>query len=223
MIVKTCIHPPGNFGDSAINAYLVKKITGKKPQLISISNRIDYMTNYIVSGSILANADENSIVWGAGFLSFGDKLRTRPKQISAVRGSLTRRMLLQQGIDCPEIYGDPTLLMPRFYKPKVEKTGKIGLIPHYAEILMMGGFSKWKYKKIDICSGVENVVSEVCSCKKILSSSLHGLIVAHAYGIPCERIRLSNLIKGDGFKFMDFESSLPHIDLDKLWEACPFK
>jgi len=225
MIVRTCVQPPGNFGDSAINSYMVERITGKKPTLMSISQKMN-QENYLLSGSVLGSANDHSIIWGPGFLDKTDLLRANPKGIYAVRGKLTRQKLLAQGIECPEIYGDPTLLMPRFYLPlKLNKTDRVGLIPHYSEmgIGIAKEFPTWKYKIINICSGVESVIKEVCECEKILSSSLHGLMVAHAYGVPYEWVKLSNMLKGGDFKFLDFFSSLPELDLDKLWEACPFK
>ena len=223
MIVRTCLVPPGNFGDSAINSYLAKRITGKSPKLMSISQKVS-KENYLLSGSILGSANNHSIIWGAGFLDKTDLLRANPKGIHAVRGKLTRQKLITQGIECPEVYGDPALLMPRFYLPlKLNKTDKIGLIPHYSEMKMTSEFPAWKYRIINICSGVEKVIKEICECEKILSSSLHGLIIAHAYGVPYERVKLSNLLKGGDFKFLDFFSSIPDLDLDKLWEACPFR
>lgn len=54
---------------------------------------------------------------------------------------------------------------------------------------------------------VEKTINEICSCRFIYSSSLHGLIVSHAYGIPAlwfEHTRLT----GDRFKFYDYFSSV---------------
>ena len=221
MIVKTCLQPPGNFGDSAINSYLVEKITGKKPRLVSISGRVNE-ENYLISGSVLGSADKDSIVWGAGFLSKADGLSIKPRQIHAVRGKLTRQRLLEQGIECPKTYGDPALLMPRFYKPDITKTDATGLIPHYNDHKLAKKYFDDNYKVIDICSGVENVIKQALSCSFIYSSSLHGLIIADAYNIPSAWVKTDATI-GGRFKFSDYFSSRQEVDLDKLWEACPFK
>lgn len=224
MIVKTCIYPKNNFGDSAINSYLVEKITGKKPNLMSISKNKD-IDNFLISGSVLASADEKSIVWGAGFLDENDKMEAKPKRICAVRGRLSRKKLLEQSISCPETFGDPTLLLPRFYWPEVEKTDKTGLIPHYKDydLALQYIHDKPNFKIIDICGGVERVIDEVFSCRFIMSSSLHGLIIADAYGIPSQLIKFSGNLLGGGFKFLDYFSVKGKVDLDKLWEACPFR
>ncbi len=224
MIVKTCLQPPGNFGDAALNSYLVEKITGRKPQLRSISQPVNG-ENFLISGSVLASADEKSIVWGAGFLKATDTFRAAPARICAVRGNLTLRRLRQLGIDCDPAIGDPALLLPRFYTPSAKCEDVVGVVPHYVDAAVArkryGG--RVGYKIIDICGGVERVIDEICSCREVLCSSLHGLIVAAAYGVPRTIVHLSGTPHGDRFKFWDYLSSRGLVDLNKLWNACPFK
>lgn len=64
---------------------------------------------------------KNTEVWGAGIIDGTKKLRYKPKKVYAVRGPLTRKVLLAQGVKCPEIYGDPALLVAKYYQPKIEK------------------------------------------------------------------------------------------------------
>jgi hypothetical protein len=61
---------------------------------------------------------------------------------------------------------------------------------------------------IDLCQTVEKVVADITSCDCIFSSSLHGLIVAHAYGIPAVWIRPGGPIMGDDVKFHDYFASV---------------
>ena len=74
----------------------------------------------------------DSIVWGTGCIAPG-RIGQTPKKIYAVRGPLTKKELDKRGISCPEIYGDPALLFPQIYNPKIEKKYKLGIIPHYID------------------------------------------------------------------------------------------
>ena len=129
-----------------------------------------------------------------------------------MRGPLTRAILLQRGRQVPEIYGDPALLMPLIYQPRVSIKYKYGLIPHYihaprVNTVPAGG------TLIDIRVGsVEEVFScidQIAQCNIVASSSLHGLILALAYGCKVVWLRDPRAqLTGDTFKFLDFFSSI---------------
>lgn len=208
---------------------------------------------FLVVGSILHQVDRNAIIWGAGFISENSRLREKPKLICAVRGPLTRDIIIRQGLECPEVYGDPALLYPRFYKPSMEKKYKLGVVPHFVDQnshLLDQFKNKEEVLVIDVTGGINKFVDEICSCEKIASSSLHGIIASDAYGIPSTWISLSDNVIGKGFKFRDYFASVGrnvthpltisekttlqelfnsfveykiNIDLDKLLSVCPFK
>lgn len=167
-------------------------------------------------GSILTLFDvDNSIVWGTGIISSTEKIVGTPKKVLAVRGPLTRKRLLEQGINCPEVYGDPALLLPRFYVPNVEKRYKLGLIPHYTDFknpLLDALRANKDVLVIDIAHYNHwlDFIDQLCSCEAIASSSLHGLIISEAYNIPNLWIKLQNPGLSDDFKFHDFFLSLGH-------------
>lgn len=236
-----------NWGD-ALSPVIVSLLSGKSVvHLERLHNN-----RFMVIGSILDNANEHTEVWGAGFIREDGVVIAPPRAVYAVRGPLTRALLLKQGIDCPEIYGDPALLLPRFYNPSVPKRYAVGIIPHYIDKTC-----KWleRYRNkpgfliIDIEAGTQEFVRDVKSCDVILSSSLHGLICADAYGIPNEWVQLSSNVIGGHFKFRDYRLSIGanepmplrlteqfdlnsasrmavrrtlNLDLTKLILACPF-
>jgi len=238
-----------NFGDF-INVYIVSKLTDKNIQWVH--PKYSLKENYLCIGSVFNVASSNTIVWGSGLITDKIKKIKKPKQIYAVRGPKTREVLKAHNIDCPEVYGDPALLLPKFYNPEVEKKYKIGVILHYVDkpLKYYDLFNKDDIKIIDIQQTAPlNFINELLECEIIISSSLHGLIVADAYGIPSIWIKLSNNIKGNDFKFYDYFESVKRlneepieitpsscmedilkfkkdytieIDLDKLVEVCPF-
>ena len=244
-------HTP-NWGD-ALNEVIIEKISGKEVHWIN-TNDGNTKEKYIVLGSILQWADEHTILWGPGFIGDDRRLSKKPKKICAVRGPLTREIILKQGFECPEVYGDPALLYPRLYNPiGIKKTHKIGIIPHYIDA-DHPWIARMKNRDgvliINILDPIDKVVNDILSCEKIISSSLHGIIAGDAYGIPSMWIKLSDKVIGKGFKFRDYFMSVGRndrnsigvsdktkledivsqfydykieIDLDKLWEACPFK
>lgn len=250
--------PPGikdnyNWGDD-VNKYLIECISGKKVVLYRCAWL--HHINYICIGSTLQwLGNRNAVVWGAGLR---ESLPMRPcKEILAVRGPLTRSCLLNQGYDCPEIYGDPVLLFPKYYLPRVEKKYKLGFIPHFSElgsdeIKYLESFEDTHLIYIQKYGSYEHFIDEVMSCEYILSSSLHGCIVADAYEVPNLWCKFTDYIaEENGFKFRDYylsvgknfshpyeftlndsvESAIDmicrcwqknNIDLDKLISVCPF-
>ena len=207
-----------NFGD-IITPFILDTISTNKITQIEKSQYYPY-EHYFVIGSILDRATSETIVWGSGFISEDSKVLSMPKQIYAVRGPKTRKKFLEMGIDCPEVYGDPALLLPRVYNPKVEKKYKLGIIPHYVDKNQI-----W-LKQLDLPNDViiidiqvknpKSFIDKLLSCEKIASSSLHGLITADAYSIPSLWVEFSDNVKGEGFKFYDYFLSV------KREEKAPF-
>jgi len=194
-----------NFGD-VINPLLVQELSGKKIYWVSPER---YKYNHLLSiGSVLSRATRNSIVWGSGFISEHSVCKEKPQKVYAVRGPLSRELLLKQGIECPKVYGDPALLLPLLYKSQNNKKYKIGLIAHYADK------NHPVVKKLITNEGVHFIdvqsknpldfIDQINSCDKVISSSLHGLIVADAYGIPSLWVEFSDKVIGNGFKFYDY-------------------
>lgn len=206
-------HRSINFGD-CLSPYILEKISGKE---VVYTEQSKDVTTIMAIGSILATDVSNSIIWGNGFAwKYSDtEIVSAPLEIRAVRGKLTRVKLLEHGIPCPEVYGDPALLLPRLYNPGVKKKYKLGIIPHivdYEDVCKLYGSLPEDVCIIDfrIFKGntVEKTIDKILECDKIISGGLHGLIVANAYGIDAMWVEFSKKIQGDGFKFWDYFSCL---------------
>ena len=108
-----------NLGDE-LNFYLIKALTSYK--IFNYRNLyVRHRINFCCIGSIIDSKmlNKNSIIWGTGAIEGIKKIGFQPQKICAVRGKLTREYLISQGIDCPAVYGDPALLMPLVYNPRV--------------------------------------------------------------------------------------------------------
>jgi hypothetical protein len=125
---------------------------------------------------------------------------------SFVRGPLTRANVLKHGGACPTVYGDPALLLPLFC-PASEKVHKVGLVPHYQDYAKLRRYGD-SMPVIDVVNkDALATARQISACEKIISTSLHGIIAAHAYGIPAAYVVASKL-HGDGTKFDDYYASV---------------
>ena len=115
-----------NFGD-ALTPWLIRRIAGADPVFI---HPRDPRPKHIAVGSIIAYAAPGDIVWGAGILAATDRIHPRARLL-AVRGPLTRARALACGADCPDIYGDPALLLPRYHRPSVRQREGVGLVADF--------------------------------------------------------------------------------------------
>ncbi|KJD33664.1 exosortase [Tamlana nanhaiensis] len=200
-----------NYGD-LLGKYLVEKISGKqavwvKPKAFSFVNF--FKPIYVTIGSILTNVTNNCIVWGSGIVS--KEYHVENASFLAVRGPQTRAFLIEKGYYVPEVYGDPALLFPRYYNPKVKKTHRIGIIPHYNDYKKVKDFytNESDVLLIDLMTNnIEETTNKFLACEKIVSSSLHGIIIAHAYGIPAVWQKFSNDVFGDDIKYQDYFESV---------------
>lgn len=201
-----------NWGDD-INWYFLKEISSKKIILKSdLLLRRNSVPNLLAIGSVLGLSDNKySIVWGSGLLDSSRASKVSARDIRAVRGPLTRKALITAGISCPDIYGDPALLLPLHYVPKKTKTHRLGIIPQYDTIDDFVRFTKSGEVKIISPRGYtdwHDFIDEITSCDCIVSMSLHGLIVAEAYNIPSKWVESIGRDMYSRFKYYDFYQSI---------------
>lgn len=181
-----------NVGDT-LTPVLLEALTSHRAEYVSD----DYEGKLLMVGSLLDKVKKNDVVLGIGS-NKPDQELTAPHGATflAVRGPLTRNLI--KGAEVPEVYGDPALLLPLIYSPQITKQpGKVGVVVHYAEKGQIQG-------SIDIEGGWQTIVDSILSCELVVSSSLHGIVIAEAYGIPAAWARLSDKIAGGEFKYQDY-------------------
>lgn len=164
-------------------------------------------------------------IWGSGFLmdpGASDVVKIRRTRVCAVRGKRSLEILRRTGFVRPEelgniALGDPGLLFPNLLNERPPTQYDLGIVPHfrdYDEGLQLGRrFAAFgvNVKVIDVMQDDPvNALREIAQCDKILSSSLHGLIVSDALQIPNRHIVFSTLgqtVQEYLFKFDDYYSA----------------
>ena len=157
-------------------------------------------------GAIVGQIPEGfgGVVWGSGKIRPSDPAHIDEATVLALRGPLTG--------ECG-LYADPGLLCG-LYAPELEKRHEVGVISHYIEPLPHDG------RRIDVQWPVERVIREAAKCERVVSSSLHGLILADSLGIPNLWV-YSDRVVGGGFKFRDYAASFGEWIEPDTWRLAP--
>ncbi len=183
---------PNNFGDALTPAMF-------QAWNIPFEYSDDFDT--IGIGSIAKVARPGTRVLGSGIMSRKDGCDPGAEWLW-VRGPHTRAKVIECGGTCPEIYGDMAMLLPLLVDESA-KLYDVGIVPHIIQLDRARELYP-QHRIIDLrTEDAFRTVREITECRAILSSSLHGIITAHAYGIPAAHIDLGIHIKGDGVKFED--------------------
>ncbi|WP_187393995.1 polysaccharide pyruvyl transferase family protein [Oceaniovalibus sp. ACAM 378] len=208
-----------NVGD-LLNEYLIPKIAGR--EIVKV--RTSAFNHLRAIGSLVGSASNRSFIWGSGSIDGQLPSRlTSARRVSAVRGLKTRRVIEDAtGVSLDDRpMGDPALLMPLYFDPVPIKEVKYGIIPHFSdEKAVRKWLSEAKLKEVRLISvqqDPESFVRQMLTCERVLSSSLHGLILADAYGIPNRWIKVSDELIGGDFKFLDYYSTVKNQDKKPIY------
>lgn len=183
-----------NFGD-ILTPWLFSRFAGTKV----VFARADVAEMFAV-GSLLGWIPEGftGIVLGTGKMRLGPSVDLSHANVLALRGPLTAAYANVQ----TDLYGDLGLLCRLHPAPRTGRF-RTGVLPHMRDTELLPRFSRKGNVAIDICGGVENVIRQVAECEQIVTSSLHGLILADALGIEA-RWEPSDAVYGGRFKFDDY-------------------
>lgn len=197
----------GNFGDE-LTPLLLKHFSG-----IDVFRSAPADAQIVCVGSVLEalSANYSGLIVGAGKMFEATDIKTllnigtaspSPK-IMGLRGRLTA-----QGVDGDFVLGDPGLLANELVAAS-PGLYNLGIVPHWSDKELAKRFAQYNPLIIRPGSDPKEVVRAIGSCKKIVSSSLHGIIVADSFGIP-RRAELFPRAQREGgdFKFRDYSSIL---------------
>jgi len=213
-------HP--NFGD-ALAPLLLKRFAGTDSKWDTICR-----ADVIVTGSILEHVPP---LWSGHVIGVGQlyedsrlHLHTKTAKVWAIRGPLSARSV-------PGDYalGDPGLLADELVYVH-HRDVALGVVPHWTDTSLAKNplwySPNWQTLVIDPAGDPLDVVRSIGRCQKIVTSSLHGMIVADAFGIP-RRYELNpgaSKYEGGLFKFRDYSQSIgASFEPGKVIEASRFK
>lgn len=207
-----------NFGD-LVGPWLASKLTGRP--VLNIRNTSGSTGAIYGVGSIvnsITKEHKNSRIWGSGLITDAriEKVMANLKEaniekISSVRGKITAQYLRDYGFNVPEIYGDPALIFSDLYTPKkTTVTGEKVIVPHYIHYKLFKSLNLEGYHIVNVRDNVTDVIDQIAGAKSVISTSMHGLILAQSFQVPWLHLHISDELKlaGDDFKFKDFFTTL---------------
>lgn len=170
-------------------------------------------------------SNDGDVVWGTGVNGKVrlDEHRFTDLDVRAVRGPRTRKWLLKhKGLDVPAVYGDPALLLPLIDETlasrTMEKRRRLTVVPNMNEASKYRGHPDFLSPR----RPVHQVVSAIASSEYVVGSSLHAIVLAEAFGVPCALVRsavespfkyddyFEGTGRADAVSFDSFEAALAH-------------
>jgi pyruvyltransferase len=229
---------PNNFGD-LLGPIIVARLLARA----GLRQRFGRRRQTLLSvGSVLHFAHDGDVIWGTGL---NGKVPAQLHQFSnldvrAVRGPLTRSFLEARGVRCPGVFGDPALLlpelMPDLVKASKSKRFSLTVVPNLNDI------GSWATGPdvLDPRTPVLDCLTRIVQSEFVVGSSLHGIVVAEAFGVPARGIasatedptKYEDYFQGTGRVGVQLASSVaeatklepqppPSVDLGSLLDAFP--
>jgi hypothetical protein len=221
-----------NFGDE-LNVYIINKLI----DVLNLNIHINFINlsktktydkkfkTFSFLGSIMHSLPQNIDVIGTGVNPNHPNIN-KNLNILALRGQLSKDYLInEKGYKIGNIVmGDPALLIPRLFPEWLEplennSNNNIGLIPHFNDIEHVNKYMKIINElNIDCCYPNQpaiNVINFIRSKDIIISSSLHGIIVAEMLGKKTKWIMYSGSLKSESkFKYLEYYNSTNRYDIN---------
>ncbi|MDQ0504873.1 polysaccharide pyruvyl transferase family protein [Xanthobacter agilis] len=126
-------------------------------------------------------------------------------RVAATRGPVSRALFGAENTLGPAVFGDPVWLLPQFYRPPIAKKWDLGVIVHLSELNgdgldtevrpellryhipedFRGSIHIIQTRTAISADAMRERLDEILACRRLVSTSLHGMVFAESYGIPC--------------------------------------
>lgn len=197
-----------NFGDALAPLLLARFADLELVELVPIGD-----AKIVSIGSVLEHipAGWSGHIVGSGMLREGAPLKFNAcdVKILALRGPYSASRIPGQFA-----LGDPGLLANELVEHQ-EKKWDLGIVPHWLDKELVPRFQKLIPKQFGVqvihpSQDPLTVIRKIGSCKRIVTSSLHGMIVADSFGGIARRVEICDGMNREGglFKFRDYSASI---------------
>ena len=185
-----------NFGDD-MNLDLASAVLKIRREEVWSTTRRSFDGKVLAIGSTLTHSMPNDMVFGTGLaVSSPDAApesrlwkRLTHTRIYSLRGPISARAIARFGLSSPKSYGDlgitaSILIWPDLQYRK-EATHDVCVIPHATdETLKLESYER-NLTVFSISPEFPKYLTErMLTCSRVISSSLHALMIAQAYNIP---------------------------------------
>lgn len=186
----------GNVGDT-LQTHVMSALFGRRTVHVEREG-----CRLLGAGSIAHRALAGDVIWGSGFkdvplsISKADKATI---DVRAVRGPLTAAYLKRQGVDVSRVthFFDPGALIGELFPAQVAACRSLAgpprgilLIPHYKDtVAFFDRFGGRGHAIRTVDCDLFTMVRDILAAELVISSSLHGVIIAEALGVPAVLLR----------------------------------
>ena len=184
---------PNNFGD-VLAVSITRRVLERHgcAEGLRITGDPDKMNKSLLTvGSILHFAKDGDVVWGSGRngkIADGKHAFDR-LDVRMVRGPLTRRFLMDRGLEVPEVFGDPGILLrdlfPEYVALTENKSHRVTIIPNINDTISRDHAATVQ----DPRASLRRVIARIAGSELVISSSLHGVVIAESLGVPVRVLR----------------------------------
>jgi hypothetical protein len=157
-----------------------------------------------IGGVSVAAAKHGSEVWCGGMATPHDGVD--PSVVfHAVRGPLSYKRIIDLGGQCPPCFGDPMWLLPTVYTPRRPARKQALALISDDDPATLGHLGvPIVSTRRNSFQELERFIDEIACFDSVVSTSLHGLIACHAYGIACRWVRIEGSPYPEAFPFVDY-------------------
>ena len=186
----------GNVGDS-LQRHLTAALFGMHTLHAEQGSR-----RLLGAGSIAHRAQPGDVIWGSGFKDQPLALTEAEKasiEVRAVRGPLTAEYLSRNGVAVPPDvpFFDPGQLVGEILPDEIAACRRASppprgllLVPHYKDTAVwLDRFSAVDRRFRSVDCDLYVMLREMLAAELVVSSSLHGIILAEALGVPAVLLR----------------------------------